>query len=57
MKIAYTLLARNDLAKIYRWYQSHGGVELADVFTKPKRPEEMSRIRTAGLPGERTVIY
>ncbi|MCX6969311.1 MAG: type II toxin-antitoxin system RelE/ParE family toxin [Verrucomicrobia bacterium] len=32
MKIAYTLLARNDLAKIYRWYQSHGGVELAERF-------------------------
>ncbi len=32
MKIAYTLLAKNDLAKIYRWYHSQGGADLAERF-------------------------
>jgi len=32
VKIAYTLRARNDLAMIYRWYHSQGGVELAERF-------------------------
>lgn len=32
MKIDYTLLAKDDLARIYHWYQFQGDMELAERF-------------------------